>query len=76
MKVWAALSYYVCLITISVVLVQATWPTRRERTIVLETTSANLVGAIRTYSLGPDLHDAQYSEVSQDLLWIERQFPV
>ena len=26
--------------------------------------------------MGSDLHDPQYSEVSQDLFWIERQFPV
>jgi hypothetical protein len=26
--------------------------------------------------VGPDLHDPQYSEVSQDLFWIEWQFPV
>jgi hypothetical protein len=26
--------------------------------------------------MGPDLYDAQYSEVSQDLLGIEQQFPV
>jgi len=29
-----------------------------------------------TRRVGPDLHDPQYSEVSQDLFWIERQFPV
>jgi hypothetical protein len=26
--------------------------------------------------MGSDLHDPQYSEVSQDLFWVERQFPV
>jgi hypothetical protein len=26
--------------------------------------------------VGPDLHDPQYSEVSQDLFWIEWQFHV
>src|ERR1019366_8655413 len=29
-----------------------------------------------TRRVGPDLHDPQYSEVSQDLFWIERQLPV
>jgi transposase len=29
-----------------------------------------------TRRVGPDLHDPQSSEVSQDLFWIERQFPV
>jgi len=29
-----------------------------------------------TSRVGPDLDDPQYSEVSQDLFWIKRQFPV
>jgi transposase len=29
-----------------------------------------------TRRMGSDLHDPQYSEVSQDLFWVERQFPV
>ena len=45
MKTLAALCYYSCLLTISAVLLQATWLMRREHVIVPKTTSVDLAGS-------------------------------